>query len=61
MTLTASRRLQGKVWLAMVFSGTPTLRASSLSSQMLNDMYGRTGFNTTTLDAYLTASLTYGA
>lgn len=61
MALAAARRSQGKLFLAMIFSGTPTLRATAASAQLLNDCYGRGGFNTGTPDAYLTAALAYGA
>ncbi|EQB31951.1 hypothetical protein [Sphingobium ummariense] len=60
--LISARRLWGKCFLAMAFSGTPTLRASTLSATQLHDAYGRGGFNTTTADAYLTFTdpWTYG-
>lgn len=61
LSLAAARRLTGRVWLAMLFSGTPTLRLTAVSAPMLNDTYGRGGFNTSTADAYLTATLAYGA
>ncbi len=61
MALPAAMRLSGKCFLGIVFSGTPTVRASTVSATMLHDTYGRSGFNSATADAYLTAALAYGA
>ena len=60
MALPETLHLQGKCFIGVVFSGTPTIRASALSTAILHDTYGRGGLSSTTADAYLTAALTYG-
>lgn len=60
MSLPADFDLDSAYYLAMVFSGTPTISMSQGNRQILSDIYGNTALDTDNFPVFMTSAFTYG-